>query len=212
METGVKKTAIFGGTFDPLHRGHIELLRNIYDELCPDRMIIIPTGHPYLKENEGRKITPAKMRLEMLEAGLVESGVPYEISMVEMEKDGPSYSVDTITEIKENDIKSGNPLSGGDYLFLCGSDVIFSVETWHEAKRFLSEVILTVVPRGGDDMEKIRTQKKKIEEEMNARIYITSFCGKEISSSMIRKEPEKNRDLIPSKVFDYIAEHHLYGM
>jgi len=212
LETGVKKTALFGGTFDPLHRGHLELLRNINDELCPDRIIIIPAGHPYLKEKNGKKITPGKLRLEMLEEGLEELGLPYEISTVEMEKSGPSYSVDTVKMIREKDIKNGAEIADTDYLFLCGSDVLFSVEGWHEARKFLSGVILTVVRRSGDDIESIRLQKKKLEDEMNARVYISSCMGLDISSSMIRNAPEKYRDLIPDKVYGYILEHHLYGM
>ena len=213
METGIRmKTAIFGGTFDPLHRGHIELLRNIYDELCPDRMMIIPAGHPYLKENEGKNVTPSRVRLEMLRIGLEELDMPYEISLVEMENEGPSYSVDTIRKIKTDDSRLGNGFAEGEYFFLCGSDVLFSVEKWHEAKSFLSEVVLAVVPRGTDDTDLILEKKKELEENMNAKVYISCFRGKEISSSMIRKDPEANKNLLSEKVFEYIAGHNLYGM
>ncbi len=201
-----QKIALFGGTFDPFHKGHLELLENINGELCPDRIIIVPTGHPYMKERLGRRITPADDRIGMIVAGLSGATFKWEISRVEIERNGPSYSVDTVAEIKQGLQCSGNC----EIYFLCGSDVLFGIDKWYEYKRLLADIILTITPRGSDDMSQIMERKKELEDREGARILITEFRGREISSSGIRDNIEVCKDLIPASELDYIKTHHLY--
>ncbi len=190
--------------------GHIELLANIYEEIRPDRIVIIPSGHPYMKEEKGMRITSSEDRIGMLEAGLRNLHLPIEISRIETDKDTPSYSVDTIAELKENDRKAGSKYAEGDYYFLCGSDILFEIEKWHEYEKLLSEVILTVTPRGEDDINVILEKKQKLKKKYGAKIIISSFRGRELSSTLIRENPEAYRELIPEGAFEYIKTHHLY--
>ena len=190
--------------------GHVELLENVYEEICPDRIVIIPSGHPYMKEEKGIRITSCTDRIGMLEAGVKDLDLPIVISRIETDKDTPSYSVDTIAELKEKDGETSEKYADGDYYFLCGSDILFEIEKWHEFEKLLGEIILTVTPRGEDDIEVIRRKKEDLEEKYGARIIITSFRGRVISSTLIRSNPEKNKDLIPEGAFEYIKEHHLY--
>ena len=190
--------------------GHVELLENVYEEICPDRIVIIPSGHPYMKEEKGIRITSSEDRIGMLEAGIKDLDLPIVISRIETDKDTPSYSVDTIAELKETDLETGDKYADGDYYFLCGSDILFEIEKWHEFEKLLGEIILTVTPRGEDDIEVIRRKKEDLEEKYGARIIITSFRGRVISSTLIRKSPDKYKDLIPEGAFEYIKEHHLY--
>ncbi len=201
------KIALFGGTFDPFHRGHLELLENLSEELHPDRMIIIPAGHPYMKETEGRSITPADDRIGMVRAGLSETDLSWEISRVEVDKEGPSYSVETVAEIRA----SLPEPDACEIFFLCGSDVLFGIDKWYRYRQLLAETVLTVVPRGGDDLRKIRARKRELEEREGARIIITKFRGREISSSAIRDDILNNADMLPEGTRRYIREHHLYG-
>lgn len=201
-----KRIALFGGTFDPFHKGHLDLLRNVYDEIKPDRIIIIPTGHPYMKEEQGRKITSAGDRVGMVKAGLSDADFPWEISTYEIEKDGPSYSVETVEHIR----KPQNDDQNSDLFFLCGSDVLFEIEKWYEFKKLLSQIILTVIPRGTDDTGGIIKQKQKLEEEYGARVVITNFRGKDISSSGIRDNISESEGMLPKGTYEYILEHHLY--
>ncbi|MCR4793433.1 MAG: nicotinate (nicotinamide) nucleotide adenylyltransferase [Lachnospiraceae bacterium] len=207
---GRPKTAIFGGTFDPIHVGHIELLTNIYEEIRPDRIVIIPSGHPYMKEEKGMLITSSEDRIGMLEAGLKSLNLPIEISRIETDKDTPSYSIDTVTELKAKDIETGSRYADGDYYFLCGSDILFEIEKWHEYEKLLREVILTVTPRGEDDVNVILEKKQKLKKKYGAKILISSFRGRVLSSTLIRENPGEYRDLIPEGVYEYITEHHLY--
>ena len=190
--------------------GHVELLENVYEEICPDRIVIIPSGHPYMKEEKGIRITSCTDRIGMLEAGVKDLDLPIVISRIETDKDTPSYSVDTIAELKEKDGETSEKYADGDYYFLCGSDILFEIEKWHEFKKLLGEIILTVTPRGEDDIEVIRRKKEDLEEKYGARIIITSFRGRVISSTLIRSNPKKYKDLIPEGAFEYIKEHHLY--
>ncbi|MCR5279720.1 MAG: nicotinate (nicotinamide) nucleotide adenylyltransferase [Lachnospiraceae bacterium] len=201
-----EKIALFGGTFDPFHKGHMELLENINRELRPDRIIIIPTGHPYMKERDGRKITIATDRVGMLRAGLGDAAFKWEISDIEVKKNSPSYSVETVEAIRDSLTDPEN----ADLYFLCGSDVLFSIDTWYEYRKLLSCIILTVTPRGSDDLSRILIRKRELEEKEGARIIITEFKGREVSSSAIRDNIEACRDMLSEGTYEYIKSHHLY--
>ena len=190
--------------------GHIELLENVYEEICPDRIVMIPSGHPYMKEKKGIRITSSDDRIGMLEAGVEGLDLPIVISRIETDKDTPSYSVDTIAQLKAEDLETNEKYVGGDYYFLCGSDILFEIEKWYEFEKLLGEIILTVTPRGEDDIGVILEKKKDLEEKYGARIIITSFRGRVISSTLIRSNPDKYKDLVPKGTYEYIKEHHLY--
>lgn len=207
METNHRiKIALYGGTFDPFHKGHLDLLTNVYDELHPDRICIMPAGHPYLKEKMGIKITDAEDRIGMIRAGLSVVDFEWEISRYEVDKDGASYSVDTVDYIRG---VSGDP-DKTDIYFLCGSDILFSIDKWYEYKRLISGIILVVVPRGEDSTDSINRRKRELEERDGARIIISKFRGEEISSSYIRENPGKCGHMIPDGTLRYIREKHLY--
>ena len=208
MENKGRKTALFGGTFDPLHMGHLELIRQVHDLLDPDRMIVIPAGHPYFKEREGKKVTSADHRIGMLRAGLEELSFPVEISTIETDKDSFSYSIETVREIKKRDGKEVSKST--DYYFLCGSDVLFYIDQWYESKALMKEVILTVTQRGDDDPAVINAKKQELTEAFGARIVICPFKCDDISSTMIRNDVDGSKELLPAGTYRYIKEHRLY--
>ena len=201
------RIALYGGTFDPFHKGHLDLLRNINDEIRPDKVCIVPTGHPYLKEKMGIKITNAEDRIGMIRAGLSDAGFSWEISRCEVDRDGASYSVDTVEYIRE---MSDDP-KRTDIYFLCGSDILFSIDNWYEYKKLISGIILVAVPRGADDADSINRRKQELEDRDGARIIISKFRGEEISSSFIRSNFENCLHMIPDGTLRYIRENHLYG-
>ena len=208
--TRIYNIALFGGTFDPFHRGHYELLYNLYEELHPDKIYVIPAGHPYFKENVGKKVSSAADRIEMTRAGLQGLDIPWEISTVETDKDTPSYSIETIRYFREKGIPKESGAGHLKIWFLCGSDLLFEIDKWFKFEEILSSVTLAVIPRGDDDIEEIMIRKKELEEKYDAKIYISKYRGRNISSSMIRNNPEKCKDLIPEGTYEYICVHHLY--
>ena len=224
------KIAIFGGTFDPFHIGHLELLENVYEEIKPDRMIVIPAGRSYMKEVNGGHVTNAEDRVAMVRAGIAELSFDCELSRYEVDKEGLTYSIDTVMYLKsayaaENpgDVSADNTVetelqgkSAGagaepEIWFMCGSDILFTIDKWYESEKLLKNIVLTVIPRGEDDPQKILARKRELEERSGARIFISGFHGKTISSSMIREDIARYADLIPKGTLEYIKEHHLYG-
>ena len=208
--TRIYNIALFGGTFDPFHMGHYELLHNLNEELHPDKIYVIPAGHPYFKENVGKKVSSASDRIEMTRAGLQGLDIPWEISTVETDKDTPSYSIETIRYFREKGIPKESGAGHLKIWFLCGSDLLFEIDKWFKFEEILSSVTLAVIPRGDDDIEEIMIRKKELEEKYDAKIYISKYRGRNISSSMIRNNPEKCKDLIPEGTYEYICVHHLY--
>ena len=221
--TGGYKIALFGGTFDPLHTGHLDVLRAAHDEIDPDRIIVIPTGHSYMKEDAGMYVSPASDRIGMLEEGLKELDFPVEISRVETDREGPSYSVDTVRLVRKSvreeydrsRSEKGDPKFDSitsDFFFLCGSDTLFNVEKWYEYRKLLEMIVLTVIPRGDDDLDSIMRKKHDLEIRDGARIMVTEFRGPDISSTYIREHIKESPDMIPEGTLEYIREHHLYGL
>ena len=190
--------------------GHYELLKNFNEEIQPDKIYIIPTGHPYFKEQVGKKVSSAADRIEMTRAGLQGLDIPWEISTVETDKDTPSYSIETIRYFREKGIPKESGAGHLKIWFLCGSDLLFEIDKWFKFEEILSSVTLAVIPRGDDDIEEIMIRKKELEEKYDAKIYISKYRGRNISSSMIRNNPEKCKDLIPEGTYEYICVHHLY--
>ena len=223
-ENKLTKIAIFGGTFDPFHIGHLELLENIYKEIKPDRTIVIPAGHSYMKEANGGKITPADDRVGMVREGIKTLSFDCELSLYEVEKEGPTYSIDTVRHFKATaggtaEGEAGEAGGGGkaaeavpEIWFVCGSDILFTIDKWYEAEALLKSIVLTVIPRGADDMDAILARKRELEETAGARIYISEFRGREISSSMIRDDIMGHADLVPEGTLEYIKAHHLYNL
>ena len=153
--TRIYNIALFGGTFDPFHMGHYELLKNFNEEIKSDKIYVIPAGHPYFKENEGKKVSSAADRIEMTKTGLKDLDIPWEISTVETDKDTPSYSIETIRYFRKKGIPKETGAGHLKIWFLCGSDLLFEIDKWYKYEEILSSVTLAVIPRGDDDIEEI---------------------------------------------------------
>ncbi|MCR5426333.1 MAG: nicotinate (nicotinamide) nucleotide adenylyltransferase, partial [Lachnospiraceae bacterium] len=186
--------------------------QHAYEELSPEKIIVIPAGHPYQKERKGREITPGEHRLAMLRAAISGASYRAEISTAEMEADGPSYTADTLDYFREL-------YPEADFYWLCGSDILFSITSWWRHREVLAKMILYVIPRGGDDLAQIRRQKAELEENEGARVVIAGFRGPEISSSKIREllqggdaegSEAELRALLPGPVLEYIRQNGLY--
>lgn len=195
------KTCIFGGTFDPIHKGHINIAKNALSELDLDRVIFMPTGNSYMKSD----VTPSFHRLNMLKLA-VEGKDKFEYSDLEVKREGYTYTRDTVKYFKEN-------YPGEEFYFLIGTDTLFMIEKWLEPQYLFDNLIFLVADRNDEESS---NKAKELNEKFNADIRFLNCAFLDISSSFIRNSIEEKgyevdlSDILDKNVFDYIAENHLY--
>ena len=188
----IKNCAIFGGTFDPIHNGHLHLIKSILDLERFERLVIVPAGDPWQKETEAS----SKQRLEMLELAI--AGVGVEISNCELNRVGPSYAIDTVKELRDE-------FPAEQYTWVLGSDAFAKIETWHKIEELVELVDFLVVVRPGSSNP---TPSLKM------RFEIIELGALDISATAIRKKIATRQsvaELVPDQVWQYIKANGLYG-
>lgn len=197
------KTGILGGTFDPVHNAHMIIAGVALNQLELDEVLFIPTSHTPLKEDT--VITPIEHRVKMLELALAANPF-FRLSMIEIERAGISYTVDTIAGLKE---------SRGDdseLYFITGLDSLGTLTRWKEPDSIIKMCRLVTVRRPGyevPDMEKLEKDIPGIAENL----IIIGEPAPDISATDIRKRIAAGlpvSDLVPIPVERYIRENGLY--
>lgn len=197
--------AIFGGSFDPVHKGHVNLVQQIYDKTELDEIIIMPTAISPFKQNMERKPASAEDRLEMCRLAFADMDFvtvsDYEISLSEV-----SYTVNTIRHFRT--------LYPDDNLFfIMGSDMLLSFERWKNFEEILSMCTLIAASRedGETDMDELEAQAETLRRYGNVMLLRTDAY--EISSTEIREKIKNNSDVscyMHENVVKYILENKLY--
>lgn len=194
---------VLGGTFDPIHSGHLIVAEQARLKLDLSRVIFIPAGEPWLKLD--RDITPAQHRVEMVRLAI--AGNPYfELSTIEVERPGLSYSVDTIAILRE---QLG---SACNLFFLLGWDSLAELPRWKEPARLIQMCRLVAVTRPGFSRPDLQAMEALVP-GVSGNVLWLDIPPVDISSSEIRRRIAHGlpiRDLVPPKVADYIEEHQLY--
>lgn len=208
---------ILGGTFDPPHNGHILLAVAAMREFSFDKFLFIPAADPPHKQ--GRDIERAEHRLVML--NMIVSDLPGTVvSEIEQFRSGPSYTVDTLTDLK-NTIGSDSVLS-----FVIGSDAFMEIETWHHWNEVIVLTNFIVAMRKGDTVKQLgavfaragfhpdRNASSWSQADTGSKIYFLSVDIPDISSTAIRKRISKGggdwKKMVPGSVASYIERHGLY--
>ena len=202
MDTFRGATGVFGGTFDPIHLAHLAVAEAARDTFGLRRVLFVPAAQPPHKP--GRDISPVEHRLAMVESAV--AGNPaFEVSRIEVDRAGPSYTVDTLTALCEAD--------PGDHLALILSAESYSeLSTWHEPRRILELADLIVAPRVGyadADPDLVPRQFP----EAPAAIAFMDGPQIRLSASEIRQRAADGRSvryLVPDAVAAYIGDHGLY--
>lgn len=198
----MKKYGIFGGSFNPIHYGHLMICEYIKEEMGLDKVIFIPTGNPPHKELE----VSAEDRYEMVRLA-ISPNPDFEISDIETTRVKMSYTVDTIRELKK--IYREEKL-----YFLIGLDSLFQLKTWMKIGDLSQEIEFVVALRPGYlDKEEINKEIDFLRENFGTKINLIKTPLYEISSTDLRDrihEGKSLRYLIPKKVLDYIEESGLY--
>lgn len=198
------KLGLMGGTFNPIHYGHLAAAEECRVRLGLDRVLFIPAGFPPHKR--GRPVTPAAHRVAMVELAIADNP-GFELCRIEVERIGPSYTADTLAELREIHGPSV------DLYFIVGMDSLGEISTWHQPTRIAELARLVAVSRGGHAAFDPGLLEPTIP---NARERIILLLGPEltISSTDLRERVANGlpiRYQVPPAVEEYIRGNGLYG-
>lgn len=186
------KIGILGGTFNPIHIGHLILAEEAREKLGLDKVIFVPTFLPPHKDNSN--IAPASDRLTMIKLA-IEGNKYFIVSDLEIKRNGRSYTIDTINEFKEK-------FGSDDLYFIIGSDLLKYLEEWKDLNEIIKIVKFIAATRPGYPLEKIPSY-----------INTLPIRAVDISAFEIRecvKENKSFRYLLPERVYNYIKKRGLY--
>jgi nicotinate-nucleotide adenylyltransferase len=181
------RVGLFGGTFDPIHQGHLHLIAQLFARNIIDELIVVPAGQPWLRKSA--PIASAQDRLAMAELGVKDLPVnirsKVRVSDVEVRRSGPTYTIDTVKELK-----ASRP--DAQWLLIVGSDAYAGIEKWHRNAELRSLIKILEIARGGEGF---------------------NIDALPVSASEIRSQIQAGQTQIkylPESVWAYIEERNLY--
>ncbi len=199
-----RKIGIMGGTFNPIHNGHLILGQTAYEQFGLDEILFMPNKKPYYKKMS--KNVTDEQRCDMVKLA-IENNDAFTFSDIEVLRDGVTYTVDTLRILTEQ-----NP--DCEYYFIMGADSLFHFDSWKEAGEIVKMAVLLVATRDSMATFDIESQIEYLQSEFeDARIECLFSPSLEISSNQLRKrckEGKSIRYLVPDSVAFYIQEHNLY--
>ncbi len=196
------KIAIYGGSFNPPHRGHVEAARTVSRELKPDKFYIIPSNIPPHKElADGSPDAEERLRLCALAFGDIPGA---ELTDMEIRREGRSYSADTVDILREKHPRA-------ELILVVGTDMFLSFHQWYKYQHILDLCTLAVLSREEDDTQEIAEYKKQLEER-GAKVVILRHEPLPMSSSEIRENLRRGQgaELLPEKVYERIIQTRDY--
>lgn len=205
MAEGVRKrkVGILGGTFNPIHMGHLIIAENAYDECHLDEVWLMPAHIPPHKRSQ--HILADELRFAMVECAVADRDY-FKASDFEISRDEVSYTAETLKALKQ--IYPEN-----DYYFIVGADSLYSMETWYKPEEIFSRARILVAARDAATLYDLNNKAKILKKRFGADIYIMSVPKIEISSTAIRERVAAKRSInyfVPDRVRDFIYEHHIY--
>lgn len=198
----MKKIAIFGGAFNPIHLGHINLALKFDIRIKFDKILLIPTHIPPHKDSQD--LIAGEHRLKMCQ--LVSEHYPqFDCSDMELKRAGKSFTVDTVHQLKE--------MYPEDKLYMIvGSDMFLSLDSWHCSSDLLKMVTVCAAARETGEYNQLIEKQLRLD-TMGVKSVICEIQAIPISSTLIRSRIRQGlsvEGLLPDYVHSYIAEHHLY--
>lgn len=197
---------VLGGTFDPVHVAHLAVAEEAREALGLERVLFIPAGIPPHKQ--GRTITSGDQRLSMLELAI--AGNPaFAVSRIELDRDGPSYTVDTLAALREERLAAGEP---PDLALIVSAEAFAEFTSWREPRRILELALVAVAPRDGfpdTTLEAIARDFPGLED----RVVLLDSPRLRLSASDLRARAAAGRSLrylVPDAVAAHIEDHALY--
>lgn len=207
------RIGILGGSFDPIHYGHLILADTCREHLELDRLLLVPAATSPLKPNGPVASNDARLAMCQL---AVEGTMGMEVDPIELDRGGISYTLDTVKSVQA---REG---AGAELVLLVGSDSIADFDRWHKPQELLQLVQLGVLERGGhprpnlSELDKFLTLQPHVsakEEGINLQPKIISMPQMELSSTEIRRRVGSGKSIrfrLPRAVEAYISAHHIY--
>ncbi len=198
------KLGIFGGTFDPIHNGHLVIAEHVRVTMGLERVLFIPAGQPWFKVN--RTVTEARHRLEMVKLA-VAPNPKFEVSDIEVRREGPTYTIDTLTELRET---MGE---GVEFFVILGTDALNELHRWRAPGEVLDMATIVGVARPEADVVD-REALESIRGGASEEIVLVDGPRVDISAVSVRQRMVDGLQvggLIPQVVHSYIERHGLYG-
>lgn len=201
----MSRIGIMGGTFNPIHIGHLMLAEQALESAHLDQIWIIPTGCSYLKAKEGITVLPGTERYDMVQLAIADND-RFRCLDIEIKRPGDSYSYETMEQLHRE-------YPDHLFYFICGADCLFTMEHWKCADRLFAACEIIAAVRGDADMKGMQEKIRQLEEHFSAKIQLLSFRRIELSSSEIRARRSEGlsvRYLVPEAVREYMEEKGLY--
>lgn len=199
----MKKIGLMGGTFNPIHVGHLVLAQRALEEMGLDEIWLIPTGCSYMKKNI--EILSGEERLNMVSLAIADHS-RMKCLDIEIRREGYTYSYETLEQLQKQ-------YPDYDFYFIFGADCLFTIESWKYPERIFNSCKVIAAVRNGSSLEAMEQKKRELEEKFGAHIYLLKFPNLEISSTDLRERISQRKSvkfLIPDAVISYIKEHHFY--
>lgn len=190
------RIGIMGGTFDPIHHGHLVAAEEVRYAFRLDKVVFVPAGRPWQKDERG--VTPAELRYEMTKRA-VEGEPSFEVSHMEIDRSGPTYTIDTLRGYRACAPEA-------ELFFITGADAISQILSWKDADDALELATFVAVTRPAHDLSDIGPRVRE-------RVEILEIPALAISSTDIRRRVAEGRPvryLVPDAVARFIDEHGLY--
>lgn len=197
---GAVKVGVLGGTFDPPHLGHLVLAAAARRALGLDRVLLVPAGDPWRKNDE--TVSPADLRVHMVLAA-AERASWLEVCTLEIERRGPSYSAETLVQLAA---------IGGEWWFILGADALADMPSWHEPARLTAAARLAIASRGEDGIE-VSPALEEVVPGVKERIDLVEMSELRVSSTDLRVRVRDGRPtevLLPDAVRRVVDEAGLY--
>lgn len=195
-------TGLMGGTFDPIHLGHLHIAAAALGQLGLDRVVFLPDGDPPHKRPEAT----GEQRLRM--ALLACEGIPgFEVSDMELSRTGTTYTVDTLRALKAR-------CPGERLVYLIGSDTLFYFHTWKTSREAAALCRMAVVLRPGCERAEVEARQRVLQKSHGLDSVLLDAPGPDISSRQVREIAARGGSLdglVPPKVAEYIRDQRLYA-
>lgn len=194
-----RRIGVMGGTFDPIHHGHLVAASEVADRFNLDEVIFVPTGQPWQKA--GKTISPAEDRYLMTVIATA-SNPRFSVSRVDIDRDGPTYTIDTLRDLREQ-------FPDEELYFITGADALASIMSWHDWEEMFQLAEFVGVTRPGYDL-----REDMLPAGIQERVHLVEIPAMAISSTDCRERAAEGRPvwyLVPDGVVQYITKNALYA-